>query len=86
MVILWLARASQLAFEFPLDDGGKLPRCAGLKLLDDFGFDPDLDLAAATWFAASSFSPAASAGSFLFRLFHREALSALPLCWCQSVI
>jgi hypothetical protein len=30
------------------------------------------DLAAATWLAASSFSSAASAGSFLFRLFHRE--------------
>jgi hypothetical protein len=58
--------------EFPLDDGSKLPRGAGLKRLDDFAFDPDLDLAAATWFAARSFAPTASAGSFLFRLFHRE--------------
>jgi hypothetical protein len=60
-----------MRLEFALDDGGEFPRSARLKLLDDFCFDPDFDLAAATWFAPCTWSRSPSSRSrFLFPFLH----------------
>ena len=60
-----------MRLEFPLNDGGEFPRSTGLKLLNDFGFDPDLNLAAATWFAPCTWSRSPSSRSrFLFPFLH----------------
>src|SRR6516165_5983936 len=61
----------QCFLELLFDDGGKLTRCAWLKAFDDFGPDPDLDLAAATWFAPCTWSRSPSSRSrFLFPFLH----------------
>ena len=65
--------------ELLFDEGGQLTRGAGLKVFDDFGFDPDLDLAAAARGATRSFASAAAPRSFLFRLFHGGSQSELEL-------
>ena len=69
-----LARGIESVFKFPFDAGGEFARGARLKLLNDFGFDPDLDLAAATWFAPCTWSRSPSSGSrFLFPFLHLSA-------------
>ena len=65
------ARGIESVFKFPFDAVGEFARGARLKLLNDFGFDPDLDLAAATWFAPCTWSRSPSSGSrFLFPFLH----------------
>jgi len=71
-----LARGIESVFKFPFDAGGEFARGARLKLLNDFGFDPDLDLAAATWFAPCTWSRSPSSRSrFLFSFLHLSHLA-----------